>query len=99
MSTRVIVRDVVNMPTMTTIDGGLTYPEQVSRVPILSQTTRDGKTVTMTVDVDAYERFLERKRYTPIVSGLTVVPELNPNMFPHQRDVTSWALRLGRSAA
>ena len=46
-----------------------------------------------------YERFLERKRFTPIVSGLTEVPPLNPAMFPHQRDVTSWALRLGRAAA
>ena len=45
-----------------------------------------------------YERFLERKRFTPIVSGLTDIPPLNPAMFPHQRDVTAWALRLGRSA-
>jgi DNA modification methylase len=46
-----------------------------------------------------YEEFLERKRFTPIVSGLTEVPALNTAMFPHQRDVTAWALRLGRSAA
>jgi len=51
------------------------------------------------VDKSQYEKFLERKRYTPIVSGLTDIPELNINMFPHQRDVTSWALRLGRAAA
>jgi hypothetical protein len=47
----------------------------------------------------SYERFLEAKRFTPIVSGLAVVPALNPAMFPHQRDVCSWALRLGRAAA
>jgi len=47
----------------------------------------------------SYERFLANKRFTPIVSGLTTVPPLNPAMFPHQRDVCSWALRLGRAAA
>ncbi len=47
----------------------------------------------------SYERFLEAKRFTPIVSGMTTVPPLNPAMFPHQRDVCSWALRLGRAAA
>lgn len=46
----------------------------------------------------SYESFLAKKRFTPIVSGLTTVPPLNPKMFPHQRDVTSWALRLGRAA-
>jgi DNA modification methylase len=46
-----------------------------------------------------YEEFLEAKRFTPIVSGLTTIPPLNPSMFPHQRDVCSWALRLGRAAA
>ena len=46
-----------------------------------------------------YERFLESKAILPIVSGLESVPELNPAMFPHQRDVTHWALRLGRAAA
>jgi superfamily II DNA or RNA helicase len=47
----------------------------------------------------SYEQFLKRKAITPIVSGLTTVPGLNAAMFPHQRDVCSWALRLGRSAA
>ena len=42
-----------------------------------------------------YQRFLAAKRFTPQVSGLTEVPPLNPAMFPHQRDVTAWALRLG----
>lgn len=45
-----------------------------------------------------YNRFLEGKRLAPIVSGLTEIPPLNPAMFPHQRDVTAWALRLGRAA-
>lgn len=47
----------------------------------------------------SYEQFLAAKRFTPKVAGLTTVPELNLSMFPHQRDVTSWALRLGRAAA
>lgn len=46
-----------------------------------------------------YESFLESKRFTPRVAGLEKIPELNPCMFPHQKDVTSWALRLGRAAA
>jgi hypothetical protein len=33
------------------------------------------------------------------VAGLLDVPALNPMMFPHQRDTTHWALRLGRAAA
>lgn len=46
-----------------------------------------------------YEQFLERKRFTPIVAGLTEIPPLNPMMFPHQVDTCTWALRLGRAAA
>lgn len=46
-----------------------------------------------------YSEFLEAKRFVPKVAGLTDIPALNPAMFPHQRDVTSWALRLGRAAA
>jgi len=46
-----------------------------------------------------YEAFLESKRFTPRIAGLEKIPELNPCMFPHQRVVTSWALRLGRAAA
>lgn len=46
-----------------------------------------------------YQEFLRHKAIVPIVSGLEIVPELNAGMFPHQRDVCSWALRLGRSAA
>jgi DNA modification methylase len=46
-----------------------------------------------------YQEFLRRKAIVPIVSGLSTVPELHSAMFPHQRDVCAWALRLGRSAA
>jgi hypothetical protein len=45
-----------------------------------------------------YDRFLERKRFTPQVAGLTSIPPLNAAMFPHQSDITAWALRLGRAA-
>ena len=46
-----------------------------------------------------YEEFLRAKRVTPRVAGLQSVPDLHAAMFPHQKDVTSWALRLGRAAA
>lgn len=45
-----------------------------------------------------YEAFLCSKQMRPNVSGLTTVPALHGSMFPHQRDVTHWALRLGKSA-
>lgn len=46
-----------------------------------------------------YEEFLARKQFSTAADGIVAVPELNPAMFPHQRDVTSWALRLGKAAA
>jgi superfamily II DNA or RNA helicase len=46
-----------------------------------------------------YEEFLQSKQIAPIVSGMIVIPALNSAMFPYQRDVTQWALRLGRAAA
>lgn len=49
--------------------------------------------------MDDYQEFLRHKAIVPIVSGLESVPELHKSMFPHQRDVCSWALRLGRAAA
>ncbi len=52
----------------------------------------------MTTVENDYERFLERKRFTPVVSGLTEVPALNPSLFPFQADICRWNLRLGRSA-
>ena len=55
----------------------------------------------MEVDVKniEYEDFLSSKRMKTIVSGLDKIPNLHPSHFQHQRDVTQWALRLGRSAA
>jgi hypothetical protein len=46
-----------------------------------------------------YEEFLEDKSIVSHEHGLTEIPELHASMFPHQRDVTQWALRLGKSAA
>lgn len=46
-----------------------------------------------------YEEFLARKRYAPNSAGLAKIPRLSSKLFPHQRDVTKWALHLGKSAA
>lgn len=46
-----------------------------------------------------YEDFLRRKSFVVAAAGLEHIPKLNASMFPHQRDVCSWALRMGRSAA
>lgn len=47
---------------------------------------------------DAYAAFLERKRMVDPATGITNPPDLPEFMFPHQRDIVSWALRRGRSA-
>ena len=46
-----------------------------------------------------YESFLARKTLRVQAAGLTVIPELNPLLFPYQRDVLQWCLRLGKAAA
>jgi hypothetical protein len=46
-----------------------------------------------------YERFLESKQIVPVVSGLVDIPALHKEMFHFQRDVASWSMKLGRSAA
>jgi hypothetical protein len=46
-----------------------------------------------------YEDFLRRKQFSANPEGLETIPALSSKLFPHQRDVTSWALRLGKSAA
>lgn len=46
-----------------------------------------------------YEDFIAAKSVTPQVHGLATIPVLHPQMFPHQADVTGWALRLGKAAA
>lgn len=47
---------------------------------------------------DAYLKFLERKRRVDPMTGMDRVPDLPDFLFPHQRDITSWALRRGRAA-
>lgn len=51
------------------------------------------------MSVAGYEEFLRQKRFTVQAAGIDDHAPLNPSMFPHQRDVCSWALRMGRSAA
>lgn len=46
----------------------------------------------------SYAAFLERKRMVDPMTGIANVPELPAFLFPHQRDIVSWALRRGRAA-
>jgi hypothetical protein len=46
-----------------------------------------------------YERLLADKAVAAPLAGLEDIPDLNPAMFPHQRDVTEFLLRVGRGAA
>src|SRR5262245_17212247 len=46
----------------------------------------------------AYEEFLAQKRLLAAPVGIAKVPRLSSKLFPFQRDVTAWALRLGRAA-
>lgn len=48
--------------------------------------------------MDAYQQFLARKAVNDPMTGLVDVPTMPDYMFPHQRDITRWALRRGRSA-
>lgn len=48
--------------------------------------------------MNAYEQFLERKRLVDPATGITGRIELPEFFKPHQRDITNWALRRGRSA-
>ena len=45
-----------------------------------------------------YEDFIASKRLVAPPCGIDDVPDLNPKLFPFQRDITKWALRRGRSA-
>lgn len=47
---------------------------------------------------DAYAEFLRAKAIADPMTGMTDVPNLPDFMFPHQRDIASWALRRGRAA-
>ncbi len=46
----------------------------------------------------SYAEFLERKRMVDPMTGMPSVPDLPAFLFPHQRDIVSWALRRGRAA-
>jgi hypothetical protein len=45
-----------------------------------------------------YRDFLTRKRVTDPATGIPDVGDLPAYLFPHQRDITRWALRRGRAA-
>lgn len=45
-----------------------------------------------------YDSFVSRKLTRQPPTGLGVIPELHPSLFPFQRDLVSWALRRGRAA-
>lgn len=47
---------------------------------------------------DAYAAFLARKAIVDPPTGLSVLPDLNPALFPFQRDIVTWALKRGRAA-
>lgn len=48
--------------------------------------------------MDPYVQFLARKLITDPMTGLDEVPPLPDCLFPHQRDIVTWALRRGRAA-
>ena len=45
-----------------------------------------------------YASFLARKSVIDPDTGLQIIPDLNPMLFPHQADMVRWALRRGRAA-
>lgn len=45
-----------------------------------------------------YQSFLQTKQLAVAPTGLDDVPELHADMFGFQRDITTWALRMGRAA-
>lgn len=44
-----------------------------------------------------YKKFLETKQIIDKPTGLTSIPEINPQLFDFQRDIVKWSLRRGRS--
>jgi hypothetical protein len=48
--------------------------------------------------MNAYLEFLARKKIIDPMTGMADVGQLPAFLFPHQRDIVSWALRRGRSA-
>ena len=55
-------------------------------------------TNTQGENVTKYEAFLAAKAVTDPFTGISEFPPLPDCLFPHQRDIVSWALRRGRSA-
>lgn len=55
--------------------------------------------VPLRPEIQSYREFLESKRISLRETGFSV-PEsaLNPKLFPFQRAIVSWALRLGKAA-
>lgn len=45
-----------------------------------------------------YETFIETKRRSATSTGLTLIPDLLPELFPFQAAIVAWALRKGRAA-
>ena len=45
-----------------------------------------------------YESFVASKLTRMPATGLAVAPELHASLFPHQRDLVTWALKRGRAA-
>jgi len=46
----------------------------------------------------AYNAFLASKAIDDPCTGMADLPDLPDCLFPHQRDIVSWALRRGRAA-
>jgi hypothetical protein len=46
--------------------------------------------------LNTYQAFLESKRFSVAPSGMAV-DEIHPVLFPFQRDITRWALRMGKA--
>lgn len=54
---------------------------------------------TFTNTLDDYYSFLARKHAVVDMTGFEVAPDrINHKLYPFQRDIVRWALRLGRSA-
>lgn len=45
-----------------------------------------------------YHQFLLEKQITDSPSGLSIASNLNPSLFPFQRDIVTWSLKRGRAA-
>src|ERR1017187_2163111 len=67
-------------------EGSMTYPTHTDSCPLAPGGSD-------------YATFLASKRHQHAASGFTVDPEaLHPRLYPFQRDLVVWALRLGKAA-